>query len=56
MNIFDYKMYTKCDKCGEKTGLVNTKMCYMSDPPKYKYVCETCGNVGFTTPYLCFNK
>jgi hypothetical protein len=40
VNVFVTKLM--CDNC-EETEMVNSDLVYMTNPPRYKYMCEKCG-------------
>ena len=42
----EVKYYTICEKCGEKV-YIDDSIVYTSLPPKYRYNCSKCGNVGY---------
>lgn len=47
INFLDeIKYYTYCRGCGEK-AYIDSSVIYTSYPPKYKYKCSKCGNVGY---------
>lgn len=49
-NGFDYNEYSEpkysCEKCGGNVRK-NLKVILPSLPPKYEYICESCGNVDY---------
>lgn len=50
MNLENLLAYTHCEKCGALAE-VDTSLVYTSIPPKYRYTCPKCGNIGYVTDY-----
>lgn len=41
-----------CEKCMVQTGRLDLNAILTSNPPKYRYVCDNCGNIGFISTYI----